>query len=95
MTYDDSAKLMNDQDFRGRVKVAILQYSNYILDEAPTVAAHNTRFKWAIQATQQPDLTAANLQPVVVMDGAVQGAGADITDAALQSSVETVINKLL
>lgn len=95
MTYADSSKLMNDFDFRGRIKVALLHYANYILDEAPTVDAHNTRFKWAVQATQQPDITAQQLQPPVVMDSAVQSAGSSIDDATLQSSVETVINKLL
>jgi hypothetical protein len=33
------------------------------------------------------------VQPPVVMDSAVQAAGPDITDDALQGSVEAVVNK--
>jgi hypothetical protein len=40
-----------------------------------------------------PDTVAMQLQPVVVMDTAVQDAGASITDAALQVVVETAVNK--
>jgi hypothetical protein len=42
-----------------------------------------------------PDVAAAHVTPTVVMDPAVQTDGADITDEALQSSVEASINKLL
>jgi hypothetical protein len=95
MTYTESAALMTDQTFRGRVKVAALKYADSIMNEANTVPAHNTRLRWATQCEQQPDMTAANLQPPVVMDPAVQQAGDAITDVALQGSVETVINKLM
>lgn len=95
LTYEESAALMNDMAFRGRVKVGCLKYADYIFNEANTTPAHNTRMRWATTTVQSPDVVAAGIQPPVVMDSAVQEAGAEITDAALQSSIETVINKLL
>lgn len=95
MTYQESDALMKDMDFRGRIKVAALKYADSILNEATNVAAHNTRLKWAQQCEMQPDMTATNLQPPVVMDAAIQTAGAEVTDVALQGAVETTVNRLL
>jgi hypothetical protein len=95
LTYEESAALMTDIDFRGRVKVACLKYADFIMNEPNTTTAHNTRLKWAQAATTQPDLTAAQIQPPVVMDSAVQSDGASIDDPTLQTSVETVVNKLM
>jgi hypothetical protein len=95
MTYQESAALMVDQEFRGRVKVSALKYADSIMNEPETTAAHNTRLRWASNTMQQPDFVAASLQPPVVMDSAVQTAGSDITDVALQGSVEAVVNKLM
>jgi hypothetical protein len=95
MTYDQSAALMNDVAFRGRIKVAALKYADSIIGEPNTTPAHNTRLRWAQACEQQPDTTAMQLQPPVVMDAAVQAAGAQIDDAALQGSVEATVNKLL
>jgi hypothetical protein len=95
MTYEESAALMTDPAFRGRVKVSCLKYADSILGESESIPAHNTRLKWAQQAFQQPDMTAAQIQPAVVMDAAVQTDGKDITDVALQGSVEAVVNKML
>lgn len=89
------AALMVDQDFRGRIKVSALKYADSIMIEAITVPAHNTRLRWATNTFQQPDPVSYQLQPPVVIDPAVQAAGAEITDAALQTSVETVVNKML
>lgn len=95
MTYEESNALMSDATFRGRIKVASIKYADSILNEANTIPAHNTRMRWAQQCFQQPDMTANQLQPGVVMDAAVQEAGADITDPALQGSVEAVVNKIM
>lgn len=95
MTYEESAALMTDLDFRGRVKVAALKYADSIMGEPTDTPAHNTRLRWAAQCEQQPDMTAMQLQPPTVMDAAVQLAGAGIADAALQGSVEAVVNKML
>lgn len=95
LTYEESSQLMQDAAFRGRIKVAALKYADSILGEPTDTPAHNTRLRWANQCEQTPDMTANNLQPPVVMDAAVQEAGAEIDDAALQGSVEAVVNKLL
>jgi hypothetical protein len=95
MTYDESQALMNDFEFRGRIKVAALKYADSILGEANTIPAHNTRMRWASNTMQSPDQTAAQLQPPTVMDSQVQQDGKDITDVLLQGSVETVVNKLM
>jgi hypothetical protein len=95
MTYDESQALMNDFEFRGRIKVAALKYADSILGEVSTIPAHNTRMRWAVNTMQAPDQTATQLQPPVVMDSQVQQDGKDITDVLLQGSVETVVNKLM
>ena len=95
MTYEESDALMRDPAFRGRVKVAALKYAGSIMIEATTTPAHNTRERWAMATYQNPEGTAAQLQPATVMDPAVQAAGADITDDALQAAVEGVVNKMM
>jgi len=95
LTYEESAGLMTDAGFRSRIKVACMKYANYILEEAITVPAHNTRIKWAQGCMSNPESTAAAVQPTVVMDPQVQADGAAITDEALQTSVESSLNKLL
>lgn len=95
MTYDESAALMIDQEFRGRIKVSVLKYADSILGEPTGTAAHNTRIKWAQNTFLQPDFVASQTQPPVVMDSAVQAAGSAISDDALQGSVEAVVNKMM
>src|SRR5262249_44120950 len=95
LTYAESAALMIDTEFRGRVKVACLKFANSIMDEAPTVPAHNSRLRWATSCFQQPDLIAGQVQPPTVMDVAVQNAGAAIDDTTLQGSVEATVNKMM
>jgi hypothetical protein len=95
MTYEESAALMTDPTFRGRIKVAALKYADSITNEATNTPAHNTRLRWAVNTMQQPDMVAQQLQPPTVMDGQVQSDGAEITDTLLQGSVEAVINKLM
>ena len=95
LTYDKSATLMNDLSFRGRIKVAVLKFADSIINEQPNVNAHNTRYKWAQMAIGSSEMVAGNVQPIVVMDPAVQAAGADIDDAGLQSAVEMALQKTL
>lgn len=95
MTYEEMNALSTDLTFRGRVKIACLKYADSINIEANTVPAHNTRLRWAQNTFQQPDVVAGQVTPPVTIDPAVQAAGAAITDAALQTSVETVVNKML
>jgi len=95
VTYEESAALMTDMEFRGRVKVSALKYADSIMIEASSVPAHNTRVRWAQNTMQNPEMAAQQIQPPVVMDSAVQTAGAAISDAALQGSVEATVNKML
>lgn len=95
MTYLESAALMNDFDFRGRIKVAALKFADSIFIEPESTPAHNTRERWAMATFQNPEQAAMTLHPPVVMDAAVQTAGKDVADAALQGAVETVVAKML
>lgn len=95
LSYEESAALMTDQAFRGRIKVACIKFADFIQLEAASEAAHNTRVKWAHNALAQPEAAAQQVAPVVVMDPSVQESGADVTDAALQSAVEASVNKML
>ena len=95
MTYDESSALMNDMAFRGRIKVAALKAATFYQGEDPTLAGHNSRYKWAQSCFSSPDMTASQLQPPVVMDSGVQEAGAEIDDEALQASVEATISKII
>lgn len=95
MTYEESAALAQDPIFRGRCKMAALKYADSIFIEAPSVPAHNSRYRWAQQTFAQPDLIAMQVQSPTVMDPGVQSAGAAVTDAALQGAVEAVVNKMI
>jgi len=95
LTYEESATLMQDGVFIGRVKVGCITFARYIMDEAPTVPAHSTRIKWAQSTLASPDASAQQITPTVVMDGAVQADGAAVTDEALQGAVESAVNKLI
>lgn len=95
MTYEEMSLLMTDLTFKGRIKVASLKYAGSIMIEPTGTAAHNTRLRWAQNCYQQPDTVAGQLQSPVVMDPAVQSAGAEITDVALQAAVEGVVNQML
>jgi hypothetical protein len=95
LTYEQSAALMVDATFRGRIKVSCLKYATYIIDEPSSTSAHQTRTKWAQNTMTAPDVAAALIQPTVVMDPAIQDQGAAVTDVALQTAVETSLNKML
>ena len=95
MTYVESAALMVDPVFMSRVKVACLTFAEYIINEPQTTPAHNTRFRWATSAVQSPDSAAAAVTPIVVMDPNVQAQGSAISDADLQTAVETALNKMM
>jgi hypothetical protein len=101
LTYEQSAELMKNAIFIGRIKVACLKFASFIYGEASTVPAHSTRIRWAQQTFTMPDASASQATPTTVMDPAVQAADLDadgdsaITDTALQSAVENSVNKML
>lgn len=94
LTYADTAALMTDQAFIGRSRIACLHYASYISGEDYSVPAYNTRQRWANATFQNPDAATLAVLPVLVMDDKVQIAGAAITDADLQSALETSVNKM-
>lgn len=95
LDYAQTAALMNDGAFRDRVKVACLHFAEYIVGEAASVPAHNTRYKWAQNTLIMPDAAVAQVMPTLVMDPAVQDQGAAVTDPELQSATENAVNKLI
>lgn len=94
-TYDELSILMQDFTFRGRIKVSCLTYSTYILNEPPSTDGHSSRYRWAQNVGNQPDVEAARLQPMICMDDRVKEQGSDISDSDLQAATETVVNKFL
>lgn len=95
LSYEDTYQLMQDPVFRGRVNIGCVNYARYITDEPADTPAHSTRVKWAQTTLLAPEGAVNQVIPTVVTDSAVQTDGAAITDAALQSAVETAVNKLL
>lgn len=95
LTYEQSAALMSDTTFRGRVKVACLSYATYIDNEPTGTPAHNARLRWAAGCFQNPDAVANTVASPTVMDPAVQTAGSAVTDVALQAAVQGVVDNIL
>lgn len=95
LTYEESAALMGNTQFKGRVKVACLHFAAYVNSEPTNTPAHTSRVRWAQNCVLNPDGTANQITPPAVMEPPVQAAGAAVTDANLQTAVETVINSFL
>jgi len=95
LTYEESSALMQDKVFQSRVKVACINFANYIYLEPASTPGHSSRMRWAGQTMVAPDSSTGTVTPTVVMDPAVQEAGSTIDDAGLQSAVENSVNKLL
>jgi hypothetical protein len=95
VTYEESSALMVDSAFKGKVKVACLKYAESIMIEPSDTVAHNSRLRWARDAFQEPDTIAMRIQQPVVMDPAIQLAGAAASDDIIQGAVEATVNKLI
>lgn len=95
MTYEESATLMNDATFQGRVKVACLSYAQYIGLEDPGSPGHSSRYRWAQNTVLNPVAVAGQITPPTVMNPNVQAAGADITDQDLQAAVQAVVDSIV
>lgn len=93
MSKEESAALINDPVFRGRVKVACLQYADSIL--ANPSGRTFTVLQWGRNTLLQPDQAAGNVVGATVIDGAVQSAGKNVTDEDLQRAVEVQVNKIM
>ena len=95
LSYTESNKLMQDPDFRGRVKVACLMYAQAINIEPTDTVGHNTRFKWAGICADNPEFMTNKVTPNATMDPAVQSAGSAIDDAALQAAVQKTVDGIM
>lgn len=95
LSLDQSAQLMVDTTFRGRVKVACLSYAQYISIEASNVPAHNSRYRWATRCFQSPDQVGQEISQPVVMNPNVAQAGSAVTDADLQAAVQAVVDAII
>jgi len=93
VTNQESAELALDPVFRGRVKVSLLRYAENILGNPS--GRTNALIAWARITFMQSDQVAQQYQGGVVLDGAVQSAGKDVTDQALQGAVESAVNKIV
>lgn len=92
LTYEESAQLMQDPTFRGRVKVAALTYAEYLTNQPGN---SNAKARWIQTCFASPDQMAMTLTPPTVMDPAVQQDGAAVTDAALQAAVQAVADVMM
>jgi hypothetical protein len=95
LNQDQSAQLMTDPTFRGRVKVCCLKYADSVLISTTPVAQQTASVKWAFRCFQMPDTTAQDVQPSAVMDPKVQTAGSAVSDSDLQSAVEASVAKII
>ena len=92
LSFAESASLMVDPQFRGRIKVACLAYASRILagqGATPPLPS------WSIQAYNSPDQIAQNVQPATVMEPGVQSIGGTIDDGGLAFSVENAVQKMV
>lgn len=87
----ESATLINDLDFRGRVKVAALKYATYLF----TQGGDQNKMPWAQRTLQQPDAAAQTLVPPTVMNVNVQTLGADINDQNLEAAVTITADMMM
>ena len=88
LSTEQSAELMNDMSFRGRVKVCCLTYAMRLLTEVQGQG----RLRWAQATMQGPDTSAMQIIPAVVMQPAVQSQGTGIDDGTLQFATEQALN---
>lgn len=93
LTYEESAALMSDQVFRGRVKAACISYAGTLLASPP--ANNPALFAWASATYDNPELATQKVTPPAVMNVNVQTEGAAISDPALLATVEYVVGGLL
>lgn len=94
MTYAESAALMNDTVFRGRVKVALLNYAQYLSLQLAT-ASSNAKMVFIQQTIRNLEVMTQTVVPPTVMNPNVQQDGADISDANLQAAVQAVADLMM
>jgi len=108
MTSEESAYLMTELTFKGRVRVYLITYANTILNEPTTTSRHKSGVDWSEETIRNSDQRAFTYQPAVVMDPGIQQAGliddpndtntpprkiSAATDLQLEAAVQAVVNK--
>ena len=100
--YDQAGALQTNLPFGLRCKVALVKFANYIANEAPSVAQHNARLRFAGRVYDSAGPIARQIQVLVVAEQGIIDADIDATDgdstaddATVQTAVETVANRLI
>lgn len=91
MTYMEIFNLRASYAMRARVAVACINAAQEILAEANSVPDHAQRLKWAYTALNDSVLTAEKILWGVVSSAAIQAAGEEATDQAIQAAVNSLI----
>jgi len=99
-TYADQATVKNNGSFLDRCSVALAKYAKFIIGEDPATQFHTFRADWAKSALQNPLGETQKIIFFAIWDPAITGltspvnqASIDgITDAVLQTVIETAIN---
>lgn len=92
LSLDQSAQLMKDFTFLGRVKSAALTYAQYLSLQPANSGA---KVRWMQQTMNQPDQMAQQLVSPVVLNPNVQQAGSTIDDPGLQAAVQSVADVMM
>lgn len=92
-TYLEIYALKTDQDFRNRVGMALVNYATYLLGQPATRPWHEQEVNWARKASFNTDDQIYRIMGFVLGDPQVQADLGTITDAALQTVVETAVQQ--
>lgn len=101
-TYQQLYALSAHGDLHDRCTIAIEKYGQFIADESADTAFHHSRFNWAMGAQSNPRGVAAPLLVRIAFDPIFSNQDpwtdpatglAAVTDAQLQSAVETAVNR--
>lgn len=99
--YSDLAGLVNASAFQDHVAVAVTKFAQFIIGEDPAVALHASRAAWAKTALLSPRTTggqvafAVALDPIFVNQAQGSVSVTNVTDAQVQTAVETAINNTI
>jgi hypothetical protein len=92
LTLEQSAQLMNDPEFRGRVKVALLNLAMQTLREANQ---NLSRLRWAQSTITSADTSVVQAIGPVVMQPGVQEKGTEIDDGTLMFATGNALNSII
>jgi hypothetical protein len=95
-TYTDTnASIYLNDWFKGRVRVALSTYVNYLYNAAPEDENYDIKIQAANRLTSQAEMMVMQLVFTLSGDMEVQTAGPAIPDATLQMIVEKTIKKMV